>query len=137
MGCTGGLDQRRWQKRWFVLADDFLFYYSTPNVRPFLQRPLHASMKLTSGFFMSINMHWSECFVQSAAPKGIMRLDRLRACAARSCEEAEQEFAFSVPAAKKTYVLAASYNIERDEWIEALNRAGHFLSGPPAGVGRE
>src|SRR5690606_5401830 len=30
---SGGLDRRRWQKRWFVLVDDFLFYYSSSSVR--------------------------------------------------------------------------------------------------------
>lgn len=92
----GGLDRRRWQKRWFVLVDDFLFYYSSSS---------------------------------SATPKGIVRLDRLRAKPARPHDDPEREHAFSLPAQKKLYVLAASYIEERDEWLEAINRASFFVTG--------
>jgi hypothetical protein len=67
--------------------------------------------------------------VQSATPKGIVRLDRLRAKPARPHDDPEREHAFSLPAQKKLYVLAASYLEERDEWIEAINRASFFVTG--------
>ncbi|CAH8862875.1 unnamed protein product [Trichobilharzia szidati] len=104
---------RSWKRRWFVLTEDNLLYYLTPE----RSRQTKGVIQLEGINIRLINDKTKEYCFELFCPRNQL---------IKSCK-VERELA-SAPGHHTVYRMAAPTQAERDEWIRMLERVTHRLA---------